>query len=78
VTVTVDADGALTDLAMRRWGPLGRKAFGERPFGATFDGELTADGLRVPRHVTAGYDHGTEAEAAGVFIRWTVDDLRIC
>jgi hypothetical protein len=78
VTLTVAADGALTDLAMRRWGPLGRGAFGERPFGATFEGELAVAGLRVPRRVTAGYGFGTERWAEEQFIRWTVDDLHLC
>lgn len=55
VTISVGADGALTALGMRRWGPLDRKTFGEQPFGATLDGELAVGGLRVPRHVTAGY-----------------------
>jgi len=77
VTVTVGPDGALTELGMRRWGPLDRRTFGEQPFGATFDGELAAGGLRVPRQVTAGYGYGTERWAAGQFIRWTVDDLRL-
>jgi hypothetical protein len=78
VTVTVGADGALTELAMRRWGPLGRGAFGERPFGAIFDDELAVAGLRVPRHVTAGYGFGTDRWPHEQFIRWTVDDLRLC
>jgi hypothetical protein len=77
VTVTVGADGALTELAMQRWGPLGRTSFGERPFGATFDGELAMAGLRVPRHVTAGYGFGTDRWPQEQFIRWTVDDLRL-
>jgi hypothetical protein len=78
VTVTVGADGALTELSMQRWGPLGRGAFGERPFGATLEGELAAGGLRVPRRVTAGYGFDTDRWAQEQFIRWTVDDLRLC
>jgi hypothetical protein len=78
VTVTVGDDGALAALAMQRWGPLGRGTFGERPFGATFDGELATGGLRVPRRVTAGYGFGTDRWADEQFIRWTVDDLRLC
>lgn len=77
VTVTVGADGALTDIGMRRWGPLGRGAFGEEPFGATFYGEITAGGLRLPRRITAGYHYGTDRWAEGQFIRWTVDEARI-
>jgi hypothetical protein len=78
VTVTVGAGGGLTALGMRRWGPLDRRTFGEQPFGATFDGELASGGLRVPARVTAGYGYGTDRWEAGQFIRWTVDDLRLC
>lgn len=78
VTVAVGADGALAELSMRRWGPLGRGKFGDRPFGATFAEELEAGGLRVPRRVTAGYGFGTDRWAQEQFIRWTVDDLRPC
>jgi hypothetical protein len=78
VTVTVGPDGALAELGMRRWGPVDRTTFGEQPFGATFDGELAVGGLRVPRQVTAGYGYGTDRWAAGQFIRWTVDALRLC
>lgn len=78
VTVTVGPDGALTELAMQRWGPVGRGAFGERPFGATLDGDLAVAGLRIPRRVTAGYGFGTDRWAQEQFIRWTVDDLRLC
>ncbi len=77
VTVEVGADGALTALGMRRWGPIARKTFAEQPFGATFDGDLASGGLRVPRQVTAGYGYGTDREATRRFIRWTVDDLRL-
>ena len=78
VTVTVSPEGSLTELGMQRWGPVDRKTFGMRPFGATFEGELAADGLRVPERVTAGYGYGTDRWEAGQFIRWTVDDLRRC
>ena len=74
VTVTVDADGVLTEVAMSRWGPLGRGAFGERPFGAALYGEVDAGGMRIPRRITAGYDYGTDRWAGGQFIRWTVDE----
>ncbi len=76
VTVAVAADGALTEVVMRRWGPLGHGSFGERPFGAQLHGEVSAGGLRIPRRVTAGYDYGTERWARGQFIRWTVEDAR--
>lgn len=77
VTITVAADGALTEVAMRRWGPIGRGSFGEQPFGAALHGEVAAAGLRVPRRVTAGYHYGTDRWAEDQFIRWTVDEVRV-
>jgi hypothetical protein len=76
VTVTVGPDGALTELVMQRWGPLGRGSYGVLPFGATLHGEVAADGIRVPRRITAGYHFGTDRWAEGQFIRYTVDELR--
>jgi hypothetical protein len=76
VTVTVGGDGALTEVVMRRWGPLGRGAYGELPFGATLHGEVSGGGMRVPRRITAGYHYGTDRWAEGQFIRWTVDGLQ--
>jgi len=77
VTVTVAHDGALTELVMQRWGPLGRGSFGELPFGATLHGEVSTRGVRVPRRITAGYHYGTDRWAQGQFIRWTVDEVRL-
>ncbi len=73
VTITVGPDGVLTDLVMRRWGPLGRGSYGELPFGASLHGEVAAGGIRIPRRITAGYHYGTDRWAEGQFIRWTVD-----
>jgi hypothetical protein len=77
VAITVAADGALTEVAMTRWGPIGRGSFGEQPFGAALHGEVEAAGLRIPRRVTAGYHYGTDRWAEGQFIRWTVDEVRV-
>ena len=76
VTITVGADGALTEVAMSRWGPIGRGSFGEQPFGAALHGEVSAGGMRIPRRITAGYHYGTDTWADGQFIRWTVDEAR--
>lgn len=77
VTLAVGPDGALTELRMQRWGPIGRGAYGELPFGATLHGEIESGGVRVPRRVTAGWHHGTDRWAEGQFIRWTVDEVRL-
>ncbi len=76
ITVTVDADGALTEVGMSRWGPIGRGSFGEQPFGAALHGVVSVGGMRIPRRITAGYHYGTDKWAAGQFIRWTVDEAR--
>jgi hypothetical protein len=73
VTIRVGADGALTELVMQRWGPLGRGSFGWQTFGATLDGELRVGGLTVPRRVTAGWHYGTDRWPEGQFIRWSLD-----
>jgi hypothetical protein len=76
VTVTVGADGALTELSMHRWGPLGHGAYGNQPFGVTLHGELAIDGVRVPRRITGGWYYGTDRWPEGQFIRWTVEEAR--
>jgi hypothetical protein len=76
VTVGVGPDGALTEVVMDRWGPVGRGSFGLQRFGATVDGEVLVDGVRIPRRITAGWHYGTERWPEGQFIRWTVDDVR--
>lgn len=76
VTVTVGPDGVLTELGMDRWGAVGRGPFGLQRFGATFEGQVSAGGVRVPRRITAGWHHGTDRWPEGQFIRWTVDGAR--
>jgi hypothetical protein len=76
VTLTVGPDGALTELVMSRWGPLGHGSFGAQPFGVTLHGELSAGGITVPRRITAGWHYGTDRWPEGQFIRSTVDDVR--
>jgi hypothetical protein len=76
VTLTVAADGALSALVMQRWGSAGSGAFAEQPFGATLHGEITVEGVSVPRRVTAGWHYGTDRWPEGRFIRYTLDDVR--
>lgn len=76
VTVTVGPDGALTELVLQRWGPLGHGAYGPQPFGVTVHGELEVDGVRIPRRITAGWHYGTDRWPQGQFIRWTVEEAR--
>ena len=74
VTLSVAPGGALTELAMNRWGDPGG-GFGLHAFGAALHGRARFGGFTVPRSVTAGWFHGTDRGPAGEFIRYTVDDM---
>ena len=76
VTLTIDERGALTELHMTRRGNPGKEPFGEYPFGAVLEDEVSFDGFTIPRRVTAGWHHRTECWAEGEFIRYTVDQAR--
>jgi hypothetical protein len=73
VTLTVAADGALTELVMMRWGTPRGEPFGNYRFGAALGGEVTFDGFTIPRTITARWHYGTERWPAGQFIRYTID-----
>ena len=76
VTLSVAADGALTELRMTRWGSPGNEPFAAHAFGATMHDEATFDGFTVPRAITAGWHYGTDRWPEGQFIRYSVDDAR--
>jgi deazaflavin-dependent oxidoreductase (nitroreductase family) len=73
VTLTVAADGALTELHMSRWGNPGNTPFASHAFGATLNDEATFGGVTIPRSITAGWHHGTDRWPEGQFIRYTID-----
>lgn len=72
VEVTVDADGAVTSLALSRWKDSAKPpAFA--PFGGTVDSVLTTrEGIRVAGSGTVGWDWGTPAAADGSFFRYEI------
>ena len=76
VTLTIDGRGALTEFHMTRWGNPGNGPFGEYPFGAVLEDEVSFGGFTIPRNVTAGWHHQTERWPEGEFIRYTVDHAR--
>jgi len=76
VRLTIDERGALKELHMTRWGNPGKQPFGEYPFGAELEDEITFGGFTIPRIVTAGWHHGTERWPEGEFIRYTIDRAR--
>jgi hypothetical protein len=67
VTLTVSPAGELSSLSTERWGATGRKSFAERPFTADFTGEVTFDGVTMPKEIAAGW-------APEEFIRYTIDN----
>jgi hypothetical protein len=74
VTLTVAADGALTELRMSRWGNPGNEPFAAHTFGATMQDDAPFDGFTIPRAITAGWHIGTDRWPEGQFIRYTIDD----
>lgn len=74
VTLSVAADGALTELRMTRWGSPGNEPFAAHAFGATMHDEATFDGFTIPRAITAGWHYGTDRWPEGQFIRYSIDD----
>jgi hypothetical protein len=66
VTLTVSAAGELTSLSTERWGATGEGSFAERPFTADFTGEVTFDGVTMPKEIAAGW-------APEPFIRYTIE-----
>jgi hypothetical protein len=75
VTLTIAADGALTELLMTRWGNPDKHGFGAHSFGATLCGEATFDGFTIARRITAGWHYGSDRWREGQFIRYTIDDV---
>lgn len=72
VTVTVDDDGRLRDLALQRWGDPDDRPFGEHPFGGDVAREETFDGVTIATDGRVGWWWGTPAQDDGVFFRYHV------
>jgi hypothetical protein len=76
VTLTIAADGALSELVMTRWGKPDKQPFGAYSFGAALRGGVIFDGFTIPREVTAGWHYGSDRWPQGQFIRYTIDAAR--
>jgi hypothetical protein len=74
VTLTIAADGALTELRMTRWGSPDNEPFAAHTFGATMQDDALFDGFTIPRAITASWHFGTDRWPEGQFIRYTIDD----
>lgn len=75
VTITVAGSGALRSVSLPRCGNPDTGPFQLHTFGVTFDGEFSADGCSLPRHIKAGWWPDTPREQ-GEFFRATLDGAR--
>lgn len=73
VTVTVDADGRLREMTVRRWGQPDNRPAGLYPFGGAMDGEHTFDGVTIASLGHVGWWWDTPGQDDGVFFRFRVD-----
>ena len=62
VTITVDPDGRLRQLATQRWGDPDPGHFEEVPFGGRFDTHADIDGVTVATAGRVGWWWGTPAQ----------------
>lgn len=76
VTLTVDEDGDLRELVMRRWRGSDGPPASEQVFGARLGNPRTFGGQTVPTAVSAGWSYGTNHWREGKFIEYYVDDVR--
>ena len=75
LALTIDGEGRLQSLKMRRWGNPDGKAFRYEDFGGAVTAERTFDGYTIPSRLRVGWYFGTERFAKdGEFFRVTIDD----
>ena len=61
LTLTVDPDGRLKEIAMERWGNLTDDgSYRYIPYGATIAGEATFGGYTIPSWISVGWWYGTD------------------
>ena len=60
VTLRVDADGALREVTLNRWGDAEGKPWRLLPYGFRVEEERTFDGVTIPTRLTGGWLYGTE------------------
>jgi hypothetical protein len=69
VRVGVAPSGRLRSASLRRWGTPPGGSYGRHPFGLRFDGEVSVQGLTIPRIMTASWWWGSDHEEAGTVLR---------
>ena len=72
LTLTLDAQGAIQQVALQRWGQPEGGGYGT--FGVIAESSSTFDGYTIPTQIRAGWFFGTERfEREGEFFRCTID-----
>lgn len=74
ISMNIDADGRLLDLAFPRWGDPGDGVFREERFGVVFESEIRLEDHVLPGSFSAGWWPGTDRWAEGEFFRCVIDD----
>jgi hypothetical protein len=74
VDVTVDDDGALTELQLQRWNSSAKPPRPE-PFGGEVTSTFDADGVRIAGTGTVGWGFGTPKDD-GIFFEYTIAGAR--
>jgi hypothetical protein len=69
VRIQVAPSGRLRSVSLRRWGTPPAGPYGRHPFGLRLEGELTVQGLTIPRVVTASWWWGSDRQDEGTFLR---------
>lgn len=72
VTVRVDADGALREVTLERWGDPDGGPARLHPYGFRVEAEGTFGGVTIPTRVTGGWHYGTDAFDATMAASFTV------
>ncbi len=75
VDVTVDADGAITELSLQRWNDSAKPpAF--TAFGGMVTRTFDADGVRIAGEGTVGWNRGAPDQDDSVFFHYQITDAR--
>jgi hypothetical protein len=72
--LTVDPQGRVVRVFLRRWGNPGGQPFARHPFGVAVDAERTFGGVTVPSLLRAGWWQGTDRQEEGEFFRAEITD----
>ncbi len=77
LSLEVDPVGRVTAVSLPRWGDMNSGEFRYRPFGALISGEISADGITIPRDHRVGWCFGgPRFEEEGEFFRCTLQSVQ--